>query len=72
MHSRPKGIADHYLPQPVLSSYLILSWAADPKGAMSYRTEGENFHPSVGRRGFLRGDGGLRAGVLELRGWGLE
>ena len=28
--------------------YSVLSRAADPKGTMSNRTEGENFHPSVG------------------------
>ena len=30
---------------------------------MSYKTEGENFHPSVGRKGFLGGD-------WALGGWG--
>ena len=63
MHGRPKGSSDYYLPLPVLSSYLILSWASDPKRTMSYKTEGENFHPSVGRKGFLGGD-------WALGGWG--
>ena len=62
MHGRPKGSADYYLPLPVLSSYLILSWASDPKGTMSYKTEGKNFHPSMGRKG-LGGD-------WALGGWG--
>ena len=52
---------------------------------MSYRTEGENFHPSVGGRGSLRGDGawGVAGGPEQgaggmgrvskgLEGWGLE
>ena len=43
-------------------SYLILSMAVDPKGTMSYRTEGENFHPLVRDRDFLRGDCGLDGG----------
>ena len=33
---------------------------------MSYRTEGGNFHPSVGGRGSLRGD---RAWGVWLKAW---
>ena len=47
--------ADHYWPWLVFLSDLISSRAADPKETMSYRIEGENFYPSMGRvRGFLR------------------
>ena len=51
--------------------YLVLSRAADLKGTMSYRTEGENFHESVRGKGFLRGQGGLEPWRSEaLGGWG--
>ena len=55
-----EGIADHYWPWLVFLSDLISSRAADPKETMSYRIEGENFYPSMGRgvRGFLRSWGG--------------
>ena len=55
-----EGFADHYWPWLVFLSDLISSRAADPKEIMSYRIEGENFHPSMGAgvRGFLRSWGG--------------
>ena len=51
-------------------------WAADPKGTMSYRTEGGIYvRPSVGGRSSLRGEpggkGGGLAGGLEQGSWGL-
>ena len=41
---------------------------------ISYRTEGANFHLSVGARGFLRGDWALgrRVGGLEQESWSLD
>ena len=65
-----KGTADHLMPLGDWL-YLVLSRAADLKGTMSYRTEGENFHESVRGKGFLRGQGGLEPWRSEaLGGWG--
>ena len=58
-----KGTADHLMPLGDWL-YLVLSRAADLKGTMSYRTEGENFHESVRGKGFLRGQGGWNPGAL--------
>ena len=67
MHNRVKGIADFYWLWPVFLSYLILSRAVDPRGTMFYRAEEENFFPSIGSKGYLRGDWGWgeRTGDLE-------
>ena len=49
-----EGIADHYWPWLVFLSDLISSRTADPKETMSYRIEGENFHPSLGGQGLSK------------------
>ena len=40
MHGRAKGTADYYWPWAVFFKILNLGRAADPKGMMSYITEG--------------------------------
>ena len=50
MQSREKGTADHYGPWAVFFQYFNLGLAADPKGTISYRIEGEF---PVGGRGSL-------------------
>ena len=47
-----------YILETFFFLYLISCRAVQTKGTMSYRTEGENFHLSVGSRGFVRGDRG--------------
>ena len=63
MHSRAKGTADHYWPWAVFFEILKFRQGSRPKGDNVLLNRGGNFHPSVGGRGSLRGDGAWREGV---------